>query len=72
MDFFIALPPEGEGASKHVAPVPNIVRIHDMHPGMPRRFHDMFRELMYRSGPLHRWQRELIATVVSAENDCHY
>ncbi len=63
---YIALP-EATGA-----PRAGIVRIHDAHPGLPRRFYDLFQELMVRPGPLRRSQRELIATVVSSENGCHY
>ena len=51
---------------------PAIRRIHDAHPGMGRRFHDIFVELMVRQGPLRASQRELIAAVVSSENGCHY
>lgn len=54
------------------APRAWIVRVHDAHPGLPRRFYDLFQELMVRPGPLRRAQRELIATVVSSENGCHY
>ena len=72
MSFFIALPSDESGRREAAAARANIVRIHDVHPGMTRRFYDVFTELMSRPGPLHRWQRELIATVVSAENGCHY
>lgn len=70
--FFITLPP-ADGPARDGAPArANVSRIHDVHPGMPRRFFDLFLELMSRSGPLLRWQREMIATVVSVENGCHY
>lgn len=49
-----------------------IARIHDAHPGMGRRFYDAYLELMVRPGPLSAAQREMIATVVSVENGCHY
>ena len=39
---------------------------------MTRRFYELFAELMYRPGPLQRWQRVLIAVMVSVENGCHY
>ena len=63
---WIALPPEGDGGRA------NIVRIHDAHPAMGLRFYGLFMELMERPGPLRRSQRELIASVVSSENGCHY
>lgn len=49
-----------------------IARIHAAHPGMIRRFYDAYLELMVRPGPLSAAQRELIATVASAENGCLY
>lgn len=71
MSFYIALP-EDEASETGQQVRANMSRIHEVHPGMLRRFYDVFRELMYRPGPLHRWQREMIATVVSSENGCHY
>ena len=67
--WFVALPPEG---SSDASPRANVGRIHDLHPGMSRRFYDLFLELMVRPGALPRWRRELVATVVSSENGCHY
>lgn len=70
--FFISLP-SADGVVRDGAPRrANVARIHDAHPGMSRRFYDVFLELMSREGPLPRWQREMIATVVSSENGCHY
>lgn len=69
--FFIELPPDGVARADALLRS-NVARIHDAHPGMSRRFYDIFLELMSRAGPLHRWQREMIATVVSSENNCHY
>ena len=70
--FFIAVPTADGVARAGAPPRANVARIHDAHPGMSRRFYDMFLELMSRDGPLPRWQREMIATVVSSENGCHY
>ena len=70
--FFISLPAADGAARDGAPPRANVSRIHDAHPGMSRRFHDLFLELMSRAGPLRRWQREMIATVVSSENSCHY
>jgi alkylhydroperoxidase family enzyme len=50
----------------------NIIRIHGVHSRTMRLHHDLYRELMYGPGPLSRVQREMIAVVVSAANDCHY
>lgn len=50
----------------------NILRIHGVHSRTMRQHYDLYKELMYRRGPLSRIQREMIAVVVSAENQCHY
>jgi hypothetical protein len=65
-EFFISLPHE---LDQHRA---SIAQVHDIHPGIGRRFFDLFLELMVRPGPLPRWQRELIATVVATTVGCHY
>jgi alkylhydroperoxidase family enzyme len=50
----------------------NIIRIHGIHGRAMRRHYDLYKELMWGRGPLSRTQREMIAVVVSAENECHY
>ena len=50
----------------------NILRIHGVHSRTMRFHYDLYRDLMYRRGPLSRVQREMIAVVVSALNQCHY
>ena len=50
----------------------NILRIHGVHSRTARLHYDLYRELMFGAGPLSRIQREMIAVVVSAHNDCHY
>ena len=50
----------------------NILRIHGVHSRTMRQHYDMYRQLMYGKGPLSRIQREMIAVVVSAENQCRY
>ena len=59
--------------AEHAVPdTDNILRIHGVHPRAMRLHYDLYRELMYGPGPLSRIQREMIALVVSAKNDCHY
>ena len=70
--FFIALPPAVGAVRDGAPPRVNVGRIHDAHPGMSRRFYDLFLELMSRDGPLPLWQREMIATAVSSENGRQY
>jgi len=50
----------------------NILRIHGVHSRTMRLHYELYRELMYGRGPLSRVQREMVAVVVSAANDCHY
>jgi alkylhydroperoxidase family enzyme len=50
----------------------NIIRIHGVNSPTIRQHHDLYRQLMYGRGPLSRIQREMIAVVVSAANECHY
>ncbi len=70
---FIAYVPE-----EHIPPpdrVPdrdNILRIHGIHPRTMRQHYDLYLELMRGPSPLSRIQREMIAVVVSAINQCRY
>jgi len=50
----------------------NIIRIHGINSPTIRQHHDLYRQLLYGRGPLTRIQREMIAVVVSAANECHY
>ncbi len=50
----------------------NIVHIMSVNPPLLRDSIAFYGTLMFKSSPLTRAQRELLATVVSAELDCHY
>jgi len=50
----------------------NIVRLMSPNPPVLRASMDLYRQVMFGRSPLSRAQRELIATVVSRVNDCHY
>ena len=52
--------------------VDNIIRIHSLNPRSMRDHVDLYAHLMRGPSPLSRVQREMIAVVVSAENDCFY
>lgn len=52
--------------------VDNILKIHGLSPPSLRAHLDLYRTLMFGDSPLSRRQRESIAVVVSAANDCHY
>lgn len=52
--------------------VSNVLRIQSLDPKALRAHLDLYLALVYGRGPLSRRQRELIAVVVSAVNDCKY
>jgi alkylhydroperoxidase family enzyme len=52
--------------------VDNILRIHSLNPRSMRDHYALYAHLMRGPSPLSRVQREMIAVVVSAENDCFY
>lgn len=55
-----------------ISDMDHILQIHAVHSKMMKHHQDLYKELMYSRGPLSRIQREMIAVVVSAENECHY
>ncbi len=52
--------------------VANIMKIHSLHPESMKRHLEFYLAIMFQPGGLRREQRELIATVVSAQNQCAY
>lgn len=52
--------------------VDNILRIHGLNPPSMADHFQLYRTLMHGRSPLSRVQREMIAVVVSAVNECHY
>lgn len=50
----------------------NILRIHSLNPRSLEDHVRLYTHLMRGPSPLDRVQREMIAVVVSAENDCFY
>jgi alkylhydroperoxidase/carboxymuconolactone decarboxylase family protein YurZ len=76
-DAFIELPPRESIASEPPGGydfgfVPNIGRLLRAHPGIGRRFLGLFAEVMFAPGALDRREREMIAAVAAAAQDCHY
>lgn len=73
-------PQEAEGllasiydvAVKRAGRVFNILRIQSLNPPVLRSSMALYRDAMHGESPLSRAQREMIATVVSRTNDCHY
>lgn len=52
--------------------VDHILKIHSLNPPSLAGHYDLYRTLMRGRSPLSRAQREMIAVVVSAVNECHY
>ncbi len=50
----------------------NILKIQSLNPPVLQSSMSHYLSIMHKSSPLSRAQREMIATVVSAANDCHY
>lgn len=71
---------EADGALRefydgHTGPagiVDNILKIHSLNPPSLDGHYQFYRTLMYGKSDLSRVQREMIAVVVSAVNQCHY
>jgi len=52
--------------------IPNIVKSTTIRPELTRAWMGLFTTLMFGPSELTRAQREMIATVVSVANRCHY
>ena len=50
----------------------NIVKAMSLRPGVLRRSMELYKGVMHGPSGLSRQERELLATVVSRENECHY
>jgi alkylhydroperoxidase family enzyme len=51
---------------------PHIYQACSLHPAAIAAHAQLYRTLMFGPSPLSRTQRELVATVVSKDNGCHY
>ena len=61
-----------EAAIERAGRVFGIVRTMSLAPPVLDSSMELYRRIMYACDGLTRAQRELLATVVSRENDCHY
>ena len=52
--------------------VDNILKIHSLQPGSMKAHSQLYQAVRRGSSPLGAVQREMIAVVVSALNECHY
>ena len=63
---------EYDAALGRAGKVFNIVKAMSLRPGVLRRSIELYREVMFGPSGLSRRERELLATVVSRANECHY
>ena len=66
------LAPLYEAAVKRAGKVFGIVRLMSPNPAVLAASMDLYRAIMFGPSPLSRRRREMIATVVSRANGCHY
>ena len=52
--------------------VTNVVSLSSLNPESLAAWVGVYKTVMYGPSPLERYERELVATVVSQENNCHY
>jgi alkylhydroperoxidase/carboxymuconolactone decarboxylase family protein YurZ len=80
-DAFITLPgddemrAQGYGARPHPYDfgfIPGMSRLRSAHARIGPKMGDLFREIMFAPGDLTRAEREMIAAVASAAQDCRY
>lgn len=61
-----------DAATRRAGRVYNILRVQSLNPNVLRAGLGVYLDLMHGQSPLSRAQREMIAVVVSALNECHY
>ena len=63
---------EYDAAIERAGKVFNIVKAMSLRPAVLRASIELYREIMFGESGLSRQERELLATVASAEQDCYY
>ena len=63
---------EYDAALRRAGKIFNVVRIQSLRPKVLHASIALYTALMFEEGALPRWQRELLAVVVSRTNGCHY
>jgi len=63
---------EYDAAVARAGKVFNIVKAMCLRPGVLHASMELYKGIMFGPSGLSRQERELLATVVSRENDCHY
>ena len=63
---------EYDAAVERAGKVFNIVKAMSLRPGVLKRSMELYKGIMFGPSSLSRQERELLAVVVSRQNDCHY
>jgi len=63
---------EYDAAVERAGKVFNILKAMSLRPAVLRASIELYREIMFGESGLSRQERELLATVASAEQSCHY
>jgi uncharacterized peroxidase-related enzyme len=63
---------EYDAAVRRAGKVFNIVKSMSLRPGVLRQSMELYKAIMFGPSGLSRQERELLATVVSATNECYY
>ena len=61
-----------QAAHERTGGVANIIRVMSRRPSLLQTFLGFYVQLMQGKSTLPSWERELLATVTSSINDCHY
>lgn len=61
-----------EAAVRRAGKIYHIVKLQSLRPDVMRTFLNLYIQLMHGSSGLSRAEREMVATVVSRVNHCHY
>ena len=61
-----------QAAAARAGQVYNILRLQSVNPSVLQSGMGFYVSVMHKSSPLSRARRELLATVVSRANNCHY
>jgi len=61
-----------QAANSATGRVANILKLHSLSPQSMLDHLALYRTLLFGPSPLERYQREMIGTLVSVLNDCHY
>jgi alkylhydroperoxidase family enzyme len=67
-----ALKQEYDAAVERAGKIFNILKAMSLRPGVLRASMELYKEIMFGESGLSRRERELLATVTSAEQSCHY